>query len=295
MNLLTLLILLCYLLLNINGFSLKNVKFNIKKSLAILPIILSSSSSIVLAEDLITNPNTVIISKTANNLNDKKIDVYFGVGCFWHVSHEFYEAEKSILGRNDDTITTRTGYAGGLQYGKVNKKSGSSDQKFANGDRQVCYHNLMGVSDYGDLGHGEVVGLSIPSSSYDDFVNTYFSLFVNGDRPDTGDRGPEYRSLVGIPGGYSNTNLLSKLENVAKSKGIALVDGKGNDKDTLNKKIVWVMDTEKFPFNQAELYHQFHDGFMINEFYPQSYNDIAKNAYKRGLIQYTGCPDSIPN
>ena len=28
-----------------------------------------------------------------------EIDVYFGCGCFWHVQHEFVEAEKRILGR----------------------------------------------------------------------------------------------------------------------------------------------------------------------------------------------------
>lgn len=292
------LLLLISLLTNTNCFKWQNV---LRK--AMLPIVLLSPSSIVLADDLITNPNTVIISKTADNLIDSNnvdtmkdnIDVYFGAGCFWHISHEFYDAEKRILGRNDDTITSRTGYAGGSRYGKVNKNSGNPGQKFANGERQVCYHNLMGVSDYGDLGHGEVVELKIPSSSFDGFVDTYFSLFVNGNRPDVGDKGPEYRSLVGIPGGYSNTNLMSKLEKVAKEKGFTLVEGKGDDQDTLGKKMIWIMDTEKFPFNQAELYHQFHDGFMINEFYPQSYNDVAKSAYKRGLIQYTGCPDSIPN
>jgi hypothetical protein len=58
--------------------------------------------------------------------------------------------------------------------------------------------------------------------------------------------------------------------------------------------MVWVMDTETFPFNQAEVYHQSHHGFIWVAFYPQSYNDIAKEAYANGLIRYTGCPDTIP-
>ena len=41
------------------------------------------------------------------------IDVYFGCGCFWHVQHEFVVAEQKILGRSDDELTARAGYAGG--------------------------------------------------------------------------------------------------------------------------------------------------------------------------------------
>ena len=52
------------------------------------------------------------------------------------------------------------------------------------------------------MGHGEVVGMKIPSDKYADFAKEYMKLFdKKGDRPDKGDRGPEYRSLVGLPGG----------------------------------------------------------------------------------------------
>ena len=44
---------------------------------------------------------------------DELISVYFGCGCFWHVQHEFVEAERNILQRSDDAITSRAGYAGG--------------------------------------------------------------------------------------------------------------------------------------------------------------------------------------
>ncbi len=33
------------------------------------------------------------------------IPVYFGVGCFWHVQHEFVESEKRILGRTNTELT----------------------------------------------------------------------------------------------------------------------------------------------------------------------------------------------
>ena len=76
--------------------------------------------------------------------NDKdNVEVYFGVGCFWHVQHEFVEAEKSILGRSDKQLTSWTGYAGGTKEG--------------NPKDSVCYHNALFRNDYGKLGHGEVV------------------------------------------------------------------------------------------------------------------------------------------
>lgn len=51
----------------------------------------------------------------------KLTDVYFGVGCFWHIQHEFVVAEKNLLGRGPKTFTSRTGYAGGTKTdnGKV--------------------------------------------------------------------------------------------------------------------------------------------------------------------------------
>ena len=116
---------------------------------------------------------------------DETIDVYFGCGCFWHVQHEFVEAEKKILKRSNADLTSRAGYAGGRAK-----------------DNLVCYHNARNVGDYGKLGHAEVVALSIPSSKFKDFAEEYFRLFdKDGNRPDQfGDRGPEYRNLVGIPG-----------------------------------------------------------------------------------------------
>ena len=68
-------------------------------------------------------------------------------------------------------------------------------------------------------------------------------------------------------------------------KDLKLVEGKGNEKDTLGKKIVYVMDTNTFPFRQAELYHQFHDGFMPGEQYGRQYHDIAKALVADGRLK----------
>ena len=44
-------------------------------------------------------------------------------------------------------------------------------------------------------------------------------------------------------------------------------------------------------FEYVEIYHQFHDGFMPNEQYPQTYNSMMNSAFKDGRIVSTGCPD----
>jgi len=88
--------------------------------------------------------------------------VYFGAGCFWHMQHEFAVAEREKLGRKVKDLTAKTGYAGGTR---------------TDAEGRVCYHNLMGIADYGKLGHGEVVNLELPSDKVVDFSSVFFSLF----------------------------------------------------------------------------------------------------------------------
>ena len=201
--------------------------------------------------------------------NDELVDVYFGCGCFWHVQHEFVEAERKILGRKDKELTSRAGYAGGN-----------------NGKLQPCYHNLQGKNDYGKLGHAEVVGMKIPASKYEDFAREYFKLLgPDGSRPDQfGDRGPEYRNLIGVPGGKESPFVQSLLS-ATKKEGdkVDFAKGKGNDADL--KALVWIMDTNDHPFWRGENYHQFHDGFARGENYPDAYNSL-----RDGLQGDTACP-----
>jgi len=192
-------------------------------------------------------------------VTDELVDVYFGCGCFWHVQHEFVEAEKKILGRTDKQLTSRAGYAGGNTKGK-----------------QPCYHNLQGRNDYGKLGHAEVVGMKIPASNYGDFAREYFKLLgPDGSRPDQfGDRGPEYRNLIGVPGGKESPFVKDLMEATLKEGDkVDFAKGKGNDADL--KALVWIMDTNEHPFWRGENYHQFHDGFARGENYPNSYNELG--------------------
>lgn len=165
---------------------------------------------------------------------DTVTDVYFGVGCFWHIQHEFIQAERDLLGRNDHELTSAAGYAGG----KSTDKEG-----------RVCYHNMQFVADYGKLGHGEVVGMKLPENKIADFAEVYFSLFNprTKDRVDPQDRGGEYRSLIGLPGGTGHP-VYPKVQAAAAAAGFKLEQGQGNDGDTLGKQLVYVYDTAQFPF-----------------------------------------------
>jgi len=214
---------------------------------------------------------------------ENEVDVYFGCGCFWHVQHEFIEAERSLLGRADLDLTARAGYAGGTQVGKDTNRPG--------GPPLVCYHNLQRVGDYGRMGHGEVVGMTIPESAYADFAEEYMKLFgKKNERADPQDKGGEYRSLCGLPGG-SRGPLYPALAAAAERKGLKLVDGKGNEPDTLGKKIIYVMDSDKFPFYTGEVYHQFHNDMI--EKYPKEYNNLMPKLYQAGKLEPTGCPDIV--
>jgi hypothetical protein len=78
---------------------------------------------------------------------------------------------------------------------------------------------------------------------------------LSTDRVDPMDRGAEYRSLLGLPGGTGHPSYPA-VEEAAQKYGFKLLAGKGNDPDTLGKQTVYVYDTKQFPFYQAEVYHQ---------------------------------------
>lgn len=214
----------------------------------------------------------------AADTTDNLVDVYFGVGCYWHIQHEFVEAERHILQRGDGELTARTGYAGGTRLGS---------------EGRVCYHNYQGLADYGKLGHAEVVGIKVPESKIEDFAKVYFDLFdpKTGERVDPQDKGPEYRSLIGLPGGTKHP-MYEAVEAAGTAQGFRLEIGKGNEPDTLDKKkLVNIYDTNKFPFHQAEVYMQFKDDFQSPP-YGKEYNILVELALEDGRIIGQGCPDT---
>lgn len=209
---------------------------------------------------------------------DTLVDVYFGVGCYWHIQHEFVEAERLILQRDDGQLTSRTGYAGGKKLGT---------------EGRVCYHNYQGLADYGKLGHAEVVGMKIPENKVEDFAKVYFDLFdpTTGERVDPQDKGSEYRSLIGLPGGVQHP-MYAAVVAAGAAKGFTVEVGKGSEPDTLGKnKLVNIYDTHKFPFHQAEVYMQFRDDFQ-SPAYGKDYNSLVELALEDGRIIGQGCPDT---
>ena len=128
-----------------------------------------------------SNTAEAVASISSNGQELEKRNVYFGAGCFWHVQHEMILAERKILHRKDEELTSLTGYAGGGGRGTDNQG-------------RVCYHNFQSIADYGQLGHGEVVGMTIPTNAVGEFAEEYFKLFgTKGERADPMDKGGEYR------------------------------------------------------------------------------------------------------
>ena len=180
------------------------------------------------------------------------------------------------LKRSSSQITAVSGYAGG--------------QRLGDGGR-VCYHNFKRFADYGQMGHAEAVQVEIPSKALPQFARRYFNLFGSrGYRHDPQDRGGEYRSVLGLPGGQDSP-YYEVIRQAASQSPMNLVAGRGDEPDTIGDKSILVYDSKKFPFYPAELYHQFHDDFMGPP-YGKAYNAINPTLYKAGMLKNTGCPDS---
>eukprot|EP00930_Biecheleria_cincta_P030040 TRINITY_DN20848_c0_g2_i1.p1 TRINITY_DN20848_c0_g2~~TRINITY_DN20848_c0_g2_i1.p1 ORF type:complete len:317 (+),score=50.91 TRINITY_DN20848_c0_g2_i1:41-952(+) len=204
----------------------------------------------------------------------ESISVYFGQGCFWHVQNELANAEMKLLGRSGPEVTALAGYAGGTSAG-------------AKGE--VCYHNNRNAPDYGDMGHTEVVNVVIPEEKLGDLSKVLLDYAAKSTfgRHDPQDRGSEYRSAIGLPGGMGGSAF--KLLEKASDPKLQFVQGEGGDADTLLTKKIWVYDTAKFPFYQGEIYHQFHDD--MTDRYPDSYHELRKTAVQAGSLKRVACPD----
>jgi hypothetical protein len=84
--------------LSLNGLSQKSVLTNVAKMMK------ENFSKAVVSAALV--PLTLAMLP----LDARASEVYFGVGCFWHVQHEFTQAEKKLLGRDDSKLTVSSSY-----------------------------------------------------------------------------------------------------------------------------------------------------------------------------------------
>jgi peptide methionine sulfoxide reductase MsrA len=200
--------------------------------------------------------------------------LYVGAGCFWHVQHEMVLAEHTLLGRSSSSFTAIAGYAGGTKVGAGNL---------------VCYHNQKARdTDYGKLGHTEVVAVRVPSHRVADFTRQFLALFdVQGLRSDPQDKGGEYRSAIGLRDGLRHP-IVPLLKTQAAKRGMRLVEGVGDEGDTLQERIIYVYDTQKFPFHAGELYHQYHNDMVGT--YGKEYAALRDVALNRGTLSLSQCP-----
>ena len=215
--------------------------------------------------------------------------VYFGNGCFWGRQYDFVKAEND-MGRDGSDISAVVGYAGGRKASPSNK---------------VCYYYTPEADTvYEKLGHAEVVKVELRGESKEDqfrrYAKTYFSQFKRlpdgrMQRQDPQDMGAGYRNVIGIPGGVqSDLFKILQEENVNK---MDLKQGRGNEYTSFGRasegdelNTIWVIDSNEFPFYQAEIYHQFHNG--LGKRFPTEYTkELKEAAVSTKLIKETGCPE----
>ena len=231
--------------------------------------------------------------------NDPKRSVYLGQGCFWHTQYDFYKLESHAAspfkGRAHANITALVGYAGGLFQ--------------QNGlEGRVCYHGERSM-DYSRLGHGEAVSVELdwPDETVIDgttraqFKELVVHYFEDGfrdvgegkrERLDPQDVGAEYRNMIGIPGGMESP--LYKEVKAANKYNMPLKSGTGGPpgSDTEGEYVVYIYDSNKFPFFRAETYHQFHPNTVVGRDLPRDYltNLVETQRAEERLIS-TGCPE----
>ncbi len=237
--------------------------------------------------------------------NDPLKSVYFGQGCFWHTQYDMFLIEnvdtQYFHSRGYENITSLVGYAGG--------KYTSADSGY------VCYHNGNVFTDYNKLGHAEAVSVELSYSKGADTIDEQtlgqFKLLVSHffefgyvtlddgsgkrQRLDPQDRGPEYRSVIGIPGGMKKNKIFyDEIVNANKEYNMELIEGKGsNFGDVEGEFVVYIYDSLIFPFYRAENYHQFHTNDVVQRQVPISYLQDLKNIQQKiGRLASTGCPET---
>lgn len=225
--------------------------------------------------------------------NDPSTSVYFGDGCFWHTQYDTFLVESSTVGpfqgRSHAEITSLVGYSGG---------------RFKSTSGTVCYHGLPGT-DYSRLGHAEAVSVqldaitgSVAQEQLRALAEHYFEHGFNTlddgrrQRLDPQDMGAEYRNMIGIPGGMDNSELWPIIQET-NTYNMPVTRGKGGlDGDTEGEYIVYIYDSNTFPFFRGEAYHQFHRNSVLGRPVPSSYLvDLKQVQEASGRLDSTGCND----
>lgn len=212
------------------------------------------------------------------------IDVYFGQGCFWHVQHVLAVEEKKVLGRKPEELTALAGYAGGTET-----RPGGV----------VCFHNISDADkqrDFAQMGHSQVVNVNVPEDKLGAFSKDLLDYAFESPRGrhDPGNRGAEFRSSIGLPGGMTGS-AFKQIEE-ANAGRLQFVAGAGDDGDTVGTKKIFVYDIAQFPFHQGEIYLQYHDDIETSSGgdpqYSGKYHNLNAAGVKKGTLKNVGCPET---
>lgn len=220
--------------------------------------------------------------------------IYFGNGCFWGRQRDFVRIEQELLGRSTKEVTSLVGYAAGQKTGR-------------NG--RVCYYGhgrIPQTDEYEHLGHAEVVEVQLSQNDelareeVRHFAELYFSQFnkLEGQgmqRLDPQDEGPGYRNVIGLPAGIHGD--MFRIISACNVNGMELLEGTGGRFDEFHNpveadliNVVYIMDSEAFPFHRAEQFHQFHHG--LGKMFPPTYTQrLRREQMQLGRILPTGCPE----
>ncbi|CAJ1454973.1 unnamed protein product [Effrenium voratum] len=166
--------------------------------------------------------------------DDWRVSVYFGAGPMAEMQYAL--AQWELHSRSPAAVTALAGYAGS----NVGEGSGGS----------VC------MDTYASLGYAEVAQVTVGAAEFRALARRFLGAFTGpkGERARKSPPGAHFRGCVGLPGGIKG-KLFRTLVSENKNWSMDLRPGRGNDPDAFN--VVWVYDTEEFPFMQAEQYLQF--------------------------------------
>jgi len=198
----------------------------------------------------------------------REVDIYFGVGNFNHLQHEFVMKEAVDLGRRGGDITSYTGFAGGLEVGELDR---------------ICYRDIPGFPNYARLGHCQVVSMSIPEARLPDFVTVFLDEVA---KRKLAEKGNQYRPVIGIKKGVK-APLFPVIEQAGQGRW-RFTPGQGNDSDVFGKDEVYVYDSRLFPCRPAELYNQFADD--LPEQFTIDYKQLEKVLSGIGYVTGNSCP-----
>jgi len=210
-----------------------------------------------------------VVLGAAGRAAAREVDIYFGVGNFYHLQYELVLKEALALERRGPDITSINGYAGGNKVGELDR---------------ICYSSALGYPGYAELGHAQVVQLTLPEENITAFAKLFFEEVP---KRSASDKGPQFRPSVGLRRGMKSEFF--KLIEQANNGSVKLVKGQGDDKG--EEGVVYVYDTKYFPFRPAEIMTQFQNNSQEPN-YTSDYNALGPVLKTQGQISLTGCPEA---